>query len=666
LVLFALGSVGPSSAVDTAVPGGLSGRVRDLVGNVLSDVEILLVAPSRTVHPVATVRSDATGSFSIRGLEPGRYRLAALKHGYLTFVGEVNTRVQSWVDVVLHPDLADGERAESGLPRDPAWSLRLPRRSVLRETGNRVAIVRDEEPQPAGARHDPALSLEVEQLFAMKRGLPDGEGRRPGGTGSETRLRLASAIGKRGQIRVLGARQSYDGDNMAGDLATAAREGAESVHVGVSYDTGIDSQVRFQAYYTSRDLQLSPVTSTAPAAVTTQARRSWGYDAAWSKQLDPVSSLAVKLDFKDTVLQLPAGATQVPAGAGPGVVEAVSNRALGATGSYESLPAADHRLKLGLQARVLDPPPATILLPVPGSHPDGSYGVEGVSLGLAAQDTWHVAGPFALVYGLEYRHSLAGRDISLIAPRLGGSWSLQQVGMRFLVSYHGVTHWGRDDPSATAPPFRPEGRLGYEAELELPLGRGLSVTGGTRFSPLQLDFKDHARGGVGSDPQPIYVTDGNAAVEEYRAAVVHEATGARTSLEFARGSVRGTLAPVLPYELPYRFLYQGRLRYDTSRLGVRVTATGTNVRVDFRRVTECSASRAEAGWDSVQSSLGLHVTQDLLRLRSLGDWRLLVALRVASLENDPSRDGVGRPAWGEAPWLGNGNHEMSAGLSVLF
>ncbi len=126
-------SIGPSV---TAGEPGFSGAVKDAAGNLLEGVEILVIAPttsSNPVHPVATVRSDAEGRFLIERLEAGAYQIAAVKRGYRTYIGQVNTRVDRWIQLVLYPQ---ARLEQSGLPtpEDDAWALRLPRRNILRET----------------------------------------------------------------------------------------------------------------------------------------------------------------------------------------------------------------------------------------------------------------------------------------------------------------------------------------------------------------------------------------------------------------------------------------------------------------------------------------------------------------------------------------------------
>ena len=112
-------------------PSAFTGTVRDSLGNVLAGVEILFVEiPSRQFTPSAVTHSDRKGRFEVARLLAGHYRIAALKQGYRTFIGQVDTVVQDSVEVVLRPAL---ELDEESLPKNASWGLRIPRRGMLHE-----------------------------------------------------------------------------------------------------------------------------------------------------------------------------------------------------------------------------------------------------------------------------------------------------------------------------------------------------------------------------------------------------------------------------------------------------------------------------------------------------------------------------------------------------
>lgn len=663
LVLLALAlAVWPSASAGAPVGWELSGRVRDLLGQRISDVEVLVVSPSSGGNPVAAARSDAAGLFTVPGLAPGLYRVAALKGGYLTFLGQVNTRVDNWLDVIMRPAAVAASDPGATLPEDVTWSLRLPRRSLLRETEAEVLSAGASPAEERRARDsfsDSTLRIQVEQLFALRRGPRPDAGATPGGQGAETRLSVASALGRRGNIRVQAARESFAATNSRGDASSSSNQGAADMSVDLLYDTSPDARVAVKAFYDERDFRLTSESPGIDGGTERQGRRSWGYDAAWSTQLDPASSLALEVDFLESKLEIP---TEPLEAASPSPPEAVSHRSVGAAGSYETLPARDHRLQVDFRARLVrSPVPA---LPAPsGDLRADPQAVAGWSIGLEAQDTWRVSGPFALVYGLGYRHSLTARDVSLIVPRVGGSWSMDDLVLSFLVSYHQVESWRGPDRDADSAAFRPARALGYEAQLELPVGGGLRLQGATRSAPMQLDSSSGAWGPAAMEFQPAFLTDGNASVEEDRIALIREGAGVRAFLELINGRAEGSVAPALPVAMPFQWLSESSLRYRNGRLGVRVAASGTDLLLDYREVAEQPVGHDMAGSEYGQQSLELRVAQDLMRLRSLGDWRFLLALRMAS------GDGESSDEWSpvsDARLLSAPDREMSAGLSVLF
>jgi len=114
-----------------AGPVVLSGIVLDPRGHVLPGVEIRLAPAGRIAPPVAAVRTDTDGRFAVRGIEPGVYRLVAIKGGYAVFVDRVDTLLRRTLELVLHP--ATTVRAPGNDAPDRSWALRLPGRDVLED-----------------------------------------------------------------------------------------------------------------------------------------------------------------------------------------------------------------------------------------------------------------------------------------------------------------------------------------------------------------------------------------------------------------------------------------------------------------------------------------------------------------------------------------------------
>jgi hypothetical protein len=189
------------------------------------------------------------------------------------------------------------------------------------------------------------------------------------------------------------------------------------------------------------------------------------------------------------------------------------------------------------------------------------------------------------------------------------------------------------------------------------------LTGSSSYSPIDLTFPDYPEGGLGPSRQSVYLTDGNAAVDQRSLSIVRERGRSRAYLELAGGNIEGRIAPTLPMELPLRLLYDGRLRFTTGRLGVLIPAWGTDLRLDYRKMVGWSSEAESSAPDSVQQSIELHIAQDLMRARALGNWRLLAALRVASLKGGYEEEQL---LVGNRLLLDSQNRQLSAGLSVMF
>ena len=67
---------------------------------------------------------------------------------------------------------------------------------------------------------------------------------------------------------------------------------------------------------------------------------------------------------------------------------------------------------------------------------------------------------------------------------------MDRLVLRFLLSYHRFASWEENQQ------LRPAGRIGYEAEMELPVAKGLHLTGATSYSPVDMTFQSYPRGGI--------------------------------------------------------------------------------------------------------------------------------------------------------------------------
>lgn len=629
------GAAGVAAEETASAPPALSGTIRDGLGAVLQGAEILLTTPGSPLQPRALVTSDGDGRFRIVRLAPGIYRLAAVKPGYLTFVGMVNTEVQNIVDVVLQNGAAVDAEPDTQ-QADPAWALRLPRRSILQDSDPVAAFI---EAMPPATASDP-MRGRFEQRFDVASPTRTGEDSLDG---SETRMQLASVLGNRGHVLIDGRRETAAAGGLPG-AAPASREAAD-FSVGLALDAGRDSRVDIHAYYNQRDAEWGQPTA-GPEDLYRGGQRSWGYDAAWSIQLDKASSVALQFDYQDARV-----ASAVPQ-SGPRTAD-LNNRTVGAAGIYSTVPDERHKVEVEFGARFHETP-----LPLPGAGALPAYrDVSGLTLGIDARDEWQVGRSFSLLYGLGYKHAASPRDASVVVPRLGGQLAGEHAAMRVIVSYNGVA--SEHDPSGNVlSPFRPAARLGYEADVAVPLWRNATLSGGTRYTPVEFEL---VAGGALSGPA-TFVSDGNAAVKSHRMTLSHDSDRARSYVEWSNGWAEGSLAAVLPYEIPFHYLAPRTVRFVEGQAGLDWVATGTLFELLYRKVEELPVNDGPASGESRQDAVELRLRQKLLRSDALGTWRLLMAVRLATLD-----------AGGETtPWTTGDEAEtasldrVSAGVSVAF
>lgn len=651
LLVLVSGLAVPIRAAD---PEALAGTVRDTLGNVLAGVEILFVRmPSDTFTPTAVTHTDGEGRFRIAKLIPGRYRVAALKQGYGTFVGQIDTLARESFDLVLRPA---AKLEEASLPGDASWALRLPRRGMLHETEAALEAAGDDA---SSATLDEALTVELSQFFSMSSGVVESHPADTEIQPSETRMMLASAIGERGNISVEGRRERL-GTTSSNDLQdSTASLSDDSVNLDLSYDTSPGAQLAVTAFFNQTGYELSAGPLEAPAALE-QQQQTWGYDASWSKQIDAARRFVVALAYQDTSLVNPAR-EEVPVPTLPADLgHTVSNRAVGAHGSYESVVSERHDVQLALRTQLLNWPstaPTTVWLrPDAGDRSNWTVQAD-------AQDTWVLSAPFSLVYGLGFKQAWMARETALVVPRLGGSLAVGGWHLRALVAYHSVT--GSEEPVATTgfAPLRPTQSLGYEGEVEMPVARGVRLRGGVSFSPFQLDHVGYFRGADVHAEHPLYLTDGNSAVHEYRLALVEERGNSRTYLELSDGHAEGSVAPLLPFAGPPAVRPGRQLRYQNGRFGVRVPTWGTDLRVEYRRVQAGRTLWRREFVDSIQESVELRIRQNVAERQIPGDWHVLMAVRVGTVR---SSDLESWSPEGGADSVDALNRRFSAGVSVLF
>jgi len=631
---------------------GLLGSAQDPRGNFIDGVEIVLVAGRAAVAPVAVVTSGLDGRFRVPSLAHGVYRVAAIKRGYSTFIGTVDTHASRWLDVVLHPaEAVDGSMAES-----EAWPLRLGRRPVFREVERREIV---EAPisggQGSGSFLPDAMSLEVDQSLAFASTSGGGRDDLPTLSGTETRLRLASALGPGGNVEVRGSRSRLGPPGNGQAPPGASSRSADQFDFVVGYDTGDDSRVQVEGFYDHRDLVWR---GTAEGAESRELQSIWGSDVAWINPLENGDELKLSLNYRDNRFDTPhdlATSREIAPSQSRSLHRAAT------VGVDYRRKTQNHEWSIGFSARGYDNPAGyfdNLIDPalVATGERAGSY-----ALALDTQDRWDIAGPLVLTYGLGYRHTESASRIGLLAPRFGGRLEWEPVKVGLTLAYHAVTE------SQAAPGgvqlFEPEHSIGYDIDAEIALGAKARLEISIEYAPVQMELSSSEDGAI-RELADSYVSDGNVDVQSERVAWVHESDRSLTFLELQRGEAHGLLASYAPTRLYVRQLAFRELVFNRMRLGVRANRSGTLVHLDYDRVSERTAGPAGAlGEQSDQQALRFALMQDLVILREMGSWRLLVGLGYHTFESDSSLETIGS----DLVALRDGaSGEVSAGLSVAF
>jgi hypothetical protein len=672
----ALASEGQPAAafplVDTA--NELHGTATDAVGRVLAGVEILVLADGRAGAVVTSAVTDEKGRFRIPSIPPGLYRVAAIKQGYLAQVTRVNTYLRTSFQLVLRPVPRPGEPGGDLVTPSPAWMLRVPPRSLLRETDPSdllpaVAAV----PVPATAASTravasiPEVQGQFQHLVALGRETGGSDAGSSGVVGGQTSIRLSGALGQRGSLSVSGRRDSLEAlDRPLGESGQRKETG---LVFDLSYDTGDDASIDVTAFYAQGDVRYAAAIAT-PDPIG-EGHRSWGYDATYRRQLDAVTRIAVQFGYADASLRLPEPYLD-PAALGGDLRPSVTNRSVGAEGTYETVAGDRHQIRVGMRARRLDlavpyvrSAAGTTFLEVPGAA--------GLSVRVDAEDQWAVTGPITVAYGFGLVQALEGVEASLIVPRAGVAWTGERVAMRLSASHYTLATWqtgGIDGPvdgefvfERVDPPdaLRPERPWGYEGEIEVPLAGAMRLRGRHEYVPVQDTTALPNDPGIAARP-PMFVSGARAADRRTSVVLSRPSRRADLFLEVVGGEVRGLLATVAAIDLPVQILDEREIAYRSARAGLRSASAGTDLSLEYRRSDESPAARP-AAVPFVTDYWELVFGQSLARSSRMGAaCRVLVSARWAP----EARGGADSLEVERAHRVAAFNTRWSAGVLVSF
>lgn len=656
----------------TAIPAGtagerpaLTGLVKDRLGNLLSGAQVLILPQRAGARPVAEVRTAADGRFDVPELRPGTYRVAAVKEGYLTFLGEIDTFVRSSFDMILDPLPSEAELLR---PEDSSWVLRVPRRSVLREVDGTDDLLAgataggSQVMQMTAQR--PLIQGELAQMISKVGSRASEAGAGLGGHGTDTRVRFGSPISERGYVGLQAhhGRLTQDATPVGGP---SARRTETSLSLDIGYDASLVSRVDVNAYY-----QTGRSDARAPAAFeadpTRQAQRTWGYDARWSRQLDEKSRVQVEMDYARTSMDAAgyyplAGDGVAAGGLQQAVNEGPSQSLLEASGSYE-ITGHDHRTRIVVSA-------ARIEMTHPGLRPTVATYMRGLSIDpgwnmlLDAEHAWSMTAPLTMVYGVEYQQNLHHPESALVTPRAGVVWTTRLARIDALLSYATAGHDLGGLPGASGSPARGATSLGYRVGIEVPLPYGMTVRGGRVFQPVFYGWLDDARA---NDQlwwsRPSYLSDGRASIRRDTVGVEREFGPTRVFVELGRGHAAGNIAALTPLDEPLTLLEQRELKFTTGKFGLRLGRSGTEILGEYQRVEQALTELLLAEGDHTQDYYEFRLTQPLGWLESLGTaWRFVLVARAVS---DPEERQVA------ANWPQTQVHpldrQISAGVAVAF
>ena len=664
LFLFIVFMVAGSAAqARSTVSPSFQGFVKDTLGRALDEVEVLVLGAAAGDPPLAVARTDPEGRFLVPDLAPGIYRVAAVKQGYLAFLGRFNTLLRNSYDLVLRP-FPGGEPGGIAAPADAAWALRLPARSLLRET--EASDLRNREgiggSRLAGPTFGETIGGQVDHLVDMGVRLSDGSSGTEDSGGAETRIRLSSSLGQRGSVTVRGQRESFDRVTTSqGGPETASRE-ASSVLVDACFATGSDSDFVMKASYDARHIDVNGGASLSEGSLR-HTRRVLGYDATWSLQTDAASRLALRFGLLDALAVLPDGVAGSLIGEA-GVDRGFSHQEAAVGGSYRSLEGDHHEIRVDLEAAFRD-------LPLPlaryGADDLTSTAAEAAqwNVRLRAEDRLSISTPLTLMYGFGYEHGSGGREPSVIEPRIGAEWTdgTCRTGLTVLYDLPAVGGGASGSDLASANVARRSRGFGYEAEFEVPLVLGLRLTGTQSYEPASYDTAGALWDRIDPSFTPLYVTGGSTSAERSSLLLSWEAGGVRTYLQLQRGEVYGSLSQAFPFEVPLQLLADRRLRYYGGRVGLRLASSGTDASAEYRKVEDVPDGESVVD-GTTQEFVELQLAQALLRHGSRGmSWRFLLAARGSPRRESADSDSS---AAAGSRTLAALSRRVSAGISVAF
>lgn len=617
-----------------AAPTALSGLVLNPVGKTLAGVRILISSDS-FVSTLWTAITDQDGRYEFTGLPPGPLQVAAAKPGYQVRTSSVTLLTRSSLDLILQPLPGSLLKEKVGETPGLSWILRSPTADILRD------LQRPDGPGPflraseaAGTanplRREGPIVLAGEVVH-MEGGMDTYRGDRPAtlaSAGRGSRVLLRGGIGNQLDWHILG-------DFREGEKSYSSR----GVNLGVNFAPTAGDDVSIDLQLARSSLRQGELVFDPFSPMTSQERTSWGYDARWSRELDPLSGLAVRFSFLQGRVQFDDAsrdllAQQIGKGNLP-----VDQSSWDAGGRYSLAVDDQHRLLMGMRTRLyhanLDSGEGGVIVARGGGVGPADVVTEarqGWDLDLFGEDHWTLSEPFEIISSLAYSRSDPVRGEEIFVPMVIFQHSLESgtiwnAGLLVAISSRGApsTEVEAADSSGT--------EMGYLVGLSQPLPHQFHLDLSARFDPAtgfsgSIDEGDDFLSSPAIQATQPFLGQRGIQTRELELEVEKRFRHGVGRFRSTLGEAEGQLAVNLADTAPLLTLNAGTMRYVITRFHTVLNRSQTEFQVGFKRVShQVGATAAERGTTNSYAILNLLVAQRLAFMESLSrsEWKVVLA-----------------------------------------
>jgi len=260
---------------------------------------------------------------------------------------------------------------------------------------------------------------------------------------------------------------------------------------------------------------------------------------------------------------------------------------------------------------------------------------------------------WALLYGGQLSQPLdtasanrSGSNDALLAPEIGFRLTTRELALQWVTAYFDS---------------EPLSELGFKAQLEWLIDP---------TTELQLEWIDEPTMRTTATNSPSrsfsattpYVTDGDVARSQARATLRGQIPALDWFAELGVGQLQGSVAAVMPYDLPFQELSQRELEFLSGRFGLTLAPYGTSFSIALQQMKE-RADGMDYEHGATHRSIEFALAQRVMQRDDLGHWRFLFALSLARLAADDA--GQLRQVVSSEP-LQSTDGRLTAGLSLEF